>query len=242
MGESLKNPPLAEALFELQLKPSAGWDWTVAGLLYDRFKSEFSERGQAISVAFSGGLPEAQPPLGFQRVQLKRPDGSAMIQVAPNQLIVNHLRPYPGWVVFKKLVADIVEGFLASGPRLEPMGMHLRYVNLLGPFPAKGDLSTILTMLPRLTGPLLRETAGFYQRNELLYDQPKGVLLLQSGLSVTDKGPQVVLDIDFLSAQGDVGMVETMDALSTWLEGAHEHVGAAFRAALTDSVYDAFKE
>jgi len=28
--------------------------------------------------------------MGFQRVQLKRPDGSAMIQIAPNQLVVNH--------------------------------------------------------------------------------------------------------------------------------------------------------
>jgi len=38
------------------------------------------------------------------------------------------------------------------------------------------------------------------------------------------------------------GGVDTVEALSTWLEEAHENVGAAFRAALTDSVYHGFKE
>jgi len=49
-----------EAIFELQLKPTAGWDWTVAGLLYERFKDEFSERGQALAVALPG-LPRTSP-------------------------------------------------------------------------------------------------------------------------------------------------------------------------------------
>ena len=233
MAESLRNPPLAEAIFELQLKPTAGWDWTVAGLLYERFKEQFSERGQAVAVAMPGLPVNIQPVMGFQRVQLKRSDGSAMIQIAPNQLVVNHLRPYPGWVSFKKLVLAVVEGFLASGPRLDPIGMHLRYVNLVGPLPRQGDLSAVLTVLPQLSGPLMRESAGFYQRHELIYDQPKGVLVLQAGLTVMEKGTQGVLDLDFVSATNGAGGVDTVEALSTWLEEAHENVGAAFRADRT---------
>jgi len=47
----------------------------------------------------------------------------------------------------------------------------------------------------------MRESAGFYQRHELIYDQPKGVLVLQAGLTVMEKGPQVVLDLDLCQPQ-----------------------------------------
>jgi uncharacterized protein (TIGR04255 family) len=57
-----------------------------------------------------------------------------------------------------------------------------------------------------------------------------------------EKGPQVVLDLDFVSATNGAGGVDTVEALSTWLEEAHENVGAAFRAALTDRAYHGFKE
>src|SRR5438093_1211585 len=109
MAEKLKYSPLIEALCEFRFAPSPSWDWTIPGRLYDEIGRDFPERAQVDGVAVQFVLgPEkasAQPVInGPARVQMKRADGTAMVQVGPNLLVVNHLRPYVGWETFRPMI------------------------------------------------------------------------------------------------------------------------------------------
>lgn len=108
IGQPLARPPLVEALVEFRSGPD-GWDWTLPGRLYEKVRDRFPERVEVrppmIVLGQSSG-PEGPPPPPAgtpERLQFKRADGTAMIQVGPGLLVVNHLRPYATWPEFRRL-------------------------------------------------------------------------------------------------------------------------------------------
>jgi uncharacterized protein (TIGR04255 family) len=238
MGEILKNPPLIEAVFEMHFGPGAAWDWTMPGRLYDRLAPEFGERSQSLD--FRGvNLPVPASRVGeVQRVQLRRADGSAMIQIGQEMLAINHYPPYPSWEVFRDLIMRVVKISLELGARLDLTRLGLRYINIVRGLPDDGDLSRVLSVLPTLSGSLRRPSVGLYVRCELAHEDPIGVLVLQTALRRTagqETGSEVVLDLDFIG-QAPASITEPT-SLNSWLEAAHKHVEDGFIAALAPEMY-----
>ena len=187
MGEKLKSPPLVEAVCEFRFAPAGSWDWTLPGRLYDRIGSEFSEKDEleGIAVEVAAGKTEiAQAP---DRLQMKRKDGSALVQVGPHMLAINHLPVYPGWEAFRDLALRIYSSYLeiCSDAPIERIG--LRYINRIPLLGTEFNLEDYMTLDPPLTGALQRPLAGFYQRYELQHDAPPGLLVHQTGIHVIDK-------------------------------------------------------
>ena len=48
MSKKYKNPPIVEAIFEIQLSDDTNWDPTVPGLMYEKLKGEFPTLGKAL--------------------------------------------------------------------------------------------------------------------------------------------------------------------------------------------------
>lgn len=245
MGAKLKTPPLIEALCEFRYASNSPWDWTIPGQMFEKIKNEFSERSQVQSVGVQLQASPRVPPLatiqtGPERVQLKRADGSAMVQVGPNLLAVNHLRPYPTWDVFRGLILNMLETYRGIVGTIELQRIGLRYINLI-PLPKpKAELSDFITLSPPLTGQLDRTLKSFYQRYELQQDNPEGVLIHQTGIQTDDEGqPVIVLDLDFGSEQ--VQKLTTTESVKQWLEAAHDRVYEAFMASLNAELYEGFK-
>lgn len=245
MGESLVNPPLVETLCEFRFKAEAAWDWTIPGRLYGLIGEEFSDRAElntlGLEVAVERDKPVAtQIHTGPGRVQLKRPDNSAMVQVGPQLLVINHLKPYPGWKHFLTLTLKILEEHrtLAEMP-FNRIG--LRYINQIGLSDGPTDIGQIITTDPRLQAELDRPLVGFYQRYELQHEDPPGILIHQTGIQRSPDGKAtLMLDLDFgshsvsdLGASGDVRQ---------WLDKAHDRIYEAFRATLVSAIYEKMRE
>lgn len=104
------------------------------GRLYDRVEHEFPRREQVQGFGFSLQVGEGPQPAvpairgGLDRVLMSREDGSALVQVGLNQLVVNHELPYPGWADFLALVERILSTYLELVPSsFQRIG--LRYIN-----------------------------------------------------------------------------------------------------------------
>jgi uncharacterized protein (TIGR04255 family) len=244
MSELLKNPPLVEAACEFQFDPSSKWDWTLPGRLFDKIGNEFSERmdvhRMGLTIQQAGGKV-SQPSVieaGTDRIQLKRPDGSAMIQIGPRQLIINHLRPYPNWNAFRDLILRMYETYnsLIEGGFLGRIG--LRYINQIE-LTGK-DYKELITVWPSFSHSLKRDVATFYQRYELKHNKPEGLLIHQTGLIQTEDKNMLVLDLDFVasSASSITGQKNVAD----WLDQAHDRVEESFIDSLTPSAYKRLKE
>lgn len=236
MGEKLKIPPLVEALCEFRFVETTPWDWVLPGQLYDKIKADFPERAQFQGVGFQvQALPKVKPIASIHslpdRIQLKRTDGSAMVQVGYNLLAINQLRPYPTWTEFSELIMRIYREYQEIVRNIELERIGLRYINqLLIPDKIAG-IGDMITLTPPLTGKLARPIQAVYQRYEIEQDNPEGLLIHQTGTQQDEQGnPILVLDLDFGSTKVQ-GLKNEQD-VKKWLDLAHDRVYEAFVASL----------
>jgi uncharacterized protein (TIGR04255 family) len=238
MGEKLKTPPLIEALCEFRFAENTTWDWVLPGQLYDKIKADFPERTQIQGVGFqvqASPSPKVKPIASVHplpdRVQLKRADGSAMVQVGYNLLAINQLKPYPTWTEFVALIMRIYEEYQELVRNIELDRIGLRYINQLLIPDKITEIGDRITLAPALTGKLARPIHAFYQRYEIEQDNPEGLLIHQTGTQQDEQGnPVFVLDLDFGSTK--VLGLKNAQNVKAWLDLAHIRVYEAFVASL----------
>lgn len=242
MGEKLKAPPLVEALCEFRFAAGTSWDWTVPGRLYERIKDDFPERSEVGShfglvVAPPGQPIHIPPPAGApERVQLKRKDGSALVQVAPYRLVINQLRPYKSWESFRELIVNIFQEYTEIVSSVEVEQVGLRYINQIPMIPPYQSYIDTVTVRPNFRSPLAQPLKSFFQRYELEYDNPRGVLIHQTGTTEIDGRTVIILDLDFVSQ--DTRRLSSMEDIKRFLDAAHERIGEAFIVSIDPTLYE----
>jgi uncharacterized protein (TIGR04255 family) len=129
-----RSPPLIEAVAEFRFPPGAVPDAAVPGLLYREIQEEFPVAKPAIGIeaqvsASAGAVQHhvVQKP----RLHLIRADERMLVQVGPNWLAVNHLRPYSGWESFAPAVKSVLHKYRQVAGTAELLGISLRYINQL---------------------------------------------------------------------------------------------------------------
>jgi uncharacterized protein (TIGR04255 family) len=121
---------------------------------------------------------------------------------------------------------------LPEAPTFERTG--LRYINRIK-LSEGCDLGDFMTLEPPLSGALDRPLVGLHQRNERLYDAPRGVLVLQTGIQKLPAGNFLMIDLDFGSAGPPFSAAG--ESRDRWLDAAHDRVHEAFVASLSPNAY-----
>ena len=244
MGKKYRNPPIIEALCEFRFEPSAPWDMAIPGLVYEKIRDGFPRRRQtktfeASVVASPAGVE--QQVLTTDRMQFLRDDEKALIQVGPNLLAVNHLRPYPTWQKFLPLIQ---QGFNAYLEAANPKGIQrigLRYINRIEIPGKRGGLADYFEFLPLVGKRLPQDYGPFIVGIQIPFEDSRDFLRLQlaSAIVETPDTVAVMLDLDYFLAQpGTVSKEDVFD----WTEVAHDHVEAVFEACITDRLRQMFEE
>jgi len=244
MSGRYRNPPVVEAVCEFRYEPSVPWDMAIPGLVYEKIRDRFPIRRQAkafeVSVgAGPGGI--GQQVLTTDRVQFLREDEKALIQLGPNLLAVNHLRPYPTWQEFLLLIR---EGFDAYLDVANPKGIQrvgLRYINRVEIPSQRIQLEDYFEFRP-FVGPNLPQDFGpFIVGVQVPYEDSRDMLRLQLANAATEtpNTVAVMLDLDYFLAQpGGVSKGQVFQ----WIEVAHSRVEQVFEACITDRLRRMFEE
>jgi uncharacterized protein (TIGR04255 family) len=248
MGELLKSQPLIEALCEFYINVSGSNQLTLPGLFYAEVRDDFpiqasvNELGLQIGV---GGVQEMQQLIQTPRLQLKGSNNSAMLQIAPNRLIINQLKPYINWETFKSLILDAFRKYINVCGDFELNSISLRYINHIIPAPNEGfNIEDFLTIIPLFPKPLEKPISAFQQSYEFMYESMGEFLVHKTGVGVNTDGTNVlVLDLDFISQQIEnlQDNSRTIEWLSEWLDKAHNHIESAFLSSLNPIYYETIK-
>jgi uncharacterized protein (TIGR04255 family) len=247
MGELLKSETLVEALCEFHFDLSGDNELTLPGLFYAQVRNEFPIQTSANELAFHiefGDEQEMQKLIQAQRLQLKRKDGSAMLQVAQNRLIINQLQPYAGWDNFKSLILEGLKKYINVCGEFVIKKTSLRYINHIIPQPNEEfEIDDFLTIIPLFPNPLEKPITEFQQVYEFFYDSG-AFLTHRTGIAENSDGLTVlILDLDFTSQEIEnfQDNLKTCEWLEEWLNQAHNHIEAVFISSLNSSYYQSLK-
>jgi len=244
MGKKYKNPPLVEALCEFQFISSQPWDITIPGLVYERIKDKFPKKEQQLGIGIQlqptdRGVEHRIEPVP-PRIQFRKEDGTALIQIAPDLLVVNQLKPYPTWKNFKSM---ILEDFNIYREVAKPKGFRrigLRYINIFEFDKSRVELREYFRYYPSIPDDLPQIYTSLLVRVEFPFEDDNEILILTLG-SMIPSNPNVtslVLDIDYAMIKPEY---IPLDSVCEWLEKAHKRVEDAFESSITDKSRELFE-
>ncbi|WP_366923607.1 TIGR04255 family protein [Metallumcola ferriviriculae] len=231
MIKKYNNAPITEALCEFSFASQQDWDWTIPGLIYERIKVDYPKKKQVqqhtveLNINEDGMKNPSPVEIGISKMQFFKEDESSLVQIAPNVLVINQLKPYPGWKVFKEQIDKMLSLYesVASPEGINKIGV--RYINNFS-FDEDITISEYFNIKPSY--PLSRESKSFLMRNDLLYEECKSVLNLIMAKKPDDKS--IILDFNFTTDQMN------LDNATQWIEEAHYNIEEAFEACLTSNL------
>lgn len=245
MSRIYRRPPLVEALCEFQFAGS-DWDWTVPGLMYQEIKQAFPTKRQTQVVEFevqTEGRQWSQQVKGSaERMQFFRADESALVQVGPHFLAVNHLQPYPHWPSFKPLILDNLDLYrrIANPSGFRRLG--LRYVNRIDIPTTQLDLQEYFNFGPRLPAAMTSTPMDALLLRVGLPHQADGgrlLLTLASAPDAEEGNAAFILDLDFIASAASA---LALDTAHDWIETAHDRIETAFEASISNRLRELFGE
>jgi uncharacterized protein (TIGR04255 family) len=248
MNKKYAKPPVVEAVCEFRLSDDTKWDLTVAGLLYERVRNEFSIKEQRLFQQLEVSLS----PQGLQQQQKTEEralffneDRNAFIQVGARMLAVNCLRPYPEWPGFR---GHVNQGLAALKEIVDVRGVNrlgLRYINRIeipnGPDSGTVNLDAYFDCRPFLGSRLPQEMAGFLLGVLLPFEAGRdNCKIVLSGTVAEKPNHQAFsLDIDYSTS---APLAVPPDKIGEWIEVAHHNLESAFEGCINDSLRILFEE
>jgi uncharacterized protein (TIGR04255 family) len=240
MGRRYPNPPVVEALCEIYTDGSA-WDPTVPGLFYERVRDRFPKRGQArdveIEVTVGAPAPATKVTPSEPRSQFAREDGSRMIQVARDLVVVNQLRPYPAFEEWRPQILEALDLYRELAKPSQVSRIGLRYLNRVVVPEPEVPMDRYFQLYPELPKALGTLHGPFMLRIELPTEVPGHQLVVTFGSAPRDREGTQAFVLDLYDVVGSPGF----DAVPQRIDEAHAHIERAFEAILTDATRALFQ-
>jgi len=232
------NPPIIQAVCEFQFIPSGEWDWTIPGLVYQQIEKEFPQKRQekALEITIEAqqqGAVAQNVGSSLSKMQFLRPDNSAMVQVGPNLLAVNAMRPYPGWETLRDLIE---RQFRIYSNIANPKGYRrigLRYINQVVLPTLRIEMTDYFNYYPHLPETVEQLHGPFAMRVLHLYENGRDTLNLQMAHSSAPSTENLAIALDLDYSVSQAGEIELSKGIE-WVDQAHERIEQMFEACITD--------
>jgi len=228
------HPPIVEAICAFRFIPSQPWDATVLGLVYDRLKEDFPVKAQAPGPLLNVTIGTS-PPSSTERMQFRRADNSALVQLGPDSLTVNHLTPYCGWPRFQKMIEAVLEAYKSVAAPRGLSAVSLRYINRLS-IPADDEEDGVDIRQYVLTHPIVPDSVPqifleWAQRVVIPFEGARQSLVVQAGTTRGDDDFPLVFMLDLEARHDEEETVSLAESIA-WLEAAHTNVETVFEACI----------
>jgi len=243
MARRYRNSPIVEAVCEFRFPPDSPWDLTIPGLVYERIKGTFPQKRSATAFGFDIRLGQGLVEQELERnprMQFLREDGHALVQVGPNLLAVNHLKPYPGWEAFVPMVQQAYAAYVETAPPASIQRIGLRYINRIELPGPRVELEEYLNFYPYLGADLPQDYGEFNVGIQTAFNGLRdGLRMVLAGAEAgsVDAVP-FVLDMDyFLAKPGAI----SMDEAFSWINEAHDRLEQIFEGCISDKLRQLFQ-
>ncbi len=167
------------------------------GIIYERIKEKFPIKQQkksfVISIQNKDGeiFPGQESKSQIEQIAFLSEDKKALLQLGSNLFAVNHLKPYPGWTVSKKIIFDYFNIYLESAGNRKIETIGLRFINRFCDVEIN-SFSEYFTVSPQLT--MKYPSKNFFIRNELVNEELNSTLFFTMGTAYDKAKEEEVID------------------------------------------------
>jgi uncharacterized protein (TIGR04255 family) len=197
----LTNPPLKEALIDIQLVEALPVQFverlekeTISGLNRKQQIKAFEIKIDAPQET----LKQSEQLLGWR---YESADGSRVAQVKRNGITYSILRDYKDWPEIRDATRRVWEFYLGqAGQPVTVARAAARYINVLE-FPPSVELDNYLTAAPQIPKGLPQTPGNFLQRVVIPYQDNIHAIITQALEATSQPGTRVILDIDVFAQQ-----------------------------------------
>jgi uncharacterized protein (TIGR04255 family) len=228
-----------EALCEFGFSPSGDWNQELVAALQAAYKSGFPERKdlktiQAQVAVNAQGIHQGL--LQGERIQFVSQDGASMVQVAPNTLTINDLKPYSGWDAFKPAILSALTTYQQVAIPTTLFRAHLRYINRIeldGPTVELDDWFQFSFRQPEVSD--LPGAATYIVGAQYPFSENASLRVEVATAPSTDNNVlAAMLDLEYISMGENV---LSFDDVNAWLEEAHSRIESAWLGSITEKLH-----
>jgi len=244
MGKKYKYPPVVEALCEIFFSGSK-WDSTIPGMFFDKIKGDYPTKKEldqvGVEVSISSEVQRSQVMRGERRIQFLKSDGSQLVQVEKDLVVVNQLRPYPRFVDWKPVIDKMLKLYWEL---TQPVGIRqigIRYINRVIIPTHCFKLEDYFNLYPQVPDSLGAIHGKFMMRVEIPSKHQGHQLIVTFGTAPADS-PETSAEMLDLYDIFVVPQLLTLNNVDKNIREAHENIESAFENSITQKSRDLFEE
>lgn len=237
------NSPLVEVVCEFRLPPTAKWDLTTPGKIYEHVHNEFpTTEPRTISevVLTDSDKGMNQRIQSSERVFFFSEDREKFIQVGNRILSIHHLKPYISWeITFEPIILSAFQALAENTDISTFQRIGLRYINRIEIPAPLFALDDYFDFKPLIDVDLKDKTKSIIVGAVFeLYEGRDACRVQLTDTKPNDKNSSTfVLDIDYSTKQQQV---LSRDQAMEWIKEAHIEVDKIFDKCTSQKLKDKF--
>ena len=239
-----KKPPVQEALCEV-FSSGFEWDDTIPGLFYETIKDQFSNKSQLKQFGIELNVGSSERAAKFleknDRIQFRKPDGSQIIQLAQDLLVINQLKPYMHFEDWFPVVKDKFSLYskCAKPKQIEKIG--IRYINRIVVPKAAFKMEDYFNCYPQLPSALGDTHGPFMIRLQTVTKHPSHQLIITFATAPSDSPESTAFALDLYDIF-QKPMAPDVNELTKIANEGHENIVRAFENCIKDNLRALFEE
>ena len=239
-----KKPPVQEALCEIFFSGQE-WDDTVPGSFYGDIKDNYPTKTQLKHLGIELNLGQKERTTRFHekddRIQFRKPDGSQIIQLGPEMLVVNQLRPYPRFETWLPVLKDKFNLYskYAKPKNVEKIG--IRYINRIVIPQSEIKMEHYFDIYPNLPKALGDKHGPFMIRMEMPTKFEKHRLIITFASAPSEQPNTTAFALDLYDTFA-VQLPPNIDEVTKVAKEGHDNIVLAFENCIRDPLREIFEE
>jgi uncharacterized protein (TIGR04255 family) len=242
-----KKPPILEATFEARFEPSEKWGLPALGRLFENLQEDYPGEPKQIAAGNIEMVPTAQgslPSLTLNPMapvyEFSSPANGRLVRASREILSVHIAPPYPGWLIFRELIADAFEAYRDIAQPVSINRIGIRYVNRIE-FPGPAiELSDYFTIPTQELSNIGFKLGAFFIRFEGARPD-ESLRMVQTFASTPAQTPTIILDIDVIEEETHKPL-QSRDEFLDHADSIRAIEREIFEASITDNLRRMFDD
>lgn len=242
MPRTYENPPIIEALCEIQFPQGTPWDMTMPGYIHNKLEKDFPNKRelQGFNLAWEAKEESVEQSVRVSdRLIFASEDEKTLVQIGKGIVAVHRLKPYKSWEHFCPLIKQGMNAYFEVVKPERIKSASLRFINQIKFDTNIVEVKDYFNFYPFIGRSLPQDYYSFITGIRVPYESGRDALKIVINAKESKEKELLLLKLDleyFLRVPEELKIESVFD----WVNEAHNRVESSFEGCITDKLREMF--